>query len=491
MAKHLIKVAAVAPKLNKESVVVVALTEKNGKLSAVSNLVALGLTAEHDLAKLGAKNSPDAVTRVPGPNGSIIALVGGFEAGKLDALRHFGGTVGRTMGEFRQVYLDVAIKDESEATALLEGYAIGHYSFDAYKSGVKRVPAQNCTLLSKIKVKPATLTRVEILSNAVHDTRDLVAMPANDLYPQSFVSAVNRLVRGAKLTVTVLDEKKLAAGGFGGLVGVGKGSVRPPRLVKIEYKPTGAKFKLALVGKGITYDTGGLSLKPPAGMLGMKYDMTGAATILNAIIAIARLKVKVHTTAYLCLAENMPSGTATRPGDVIKVRNGKTIEVTNTDAEGRLVLADGIALASEAHPDLIVDVATLTGAQRIALGARYAGLMGDDSAVDVVLKAAKTAGELAWHMPMPEELRSLMVSDIADLQNAKVGNTAGGMLFGGIFLREFVGKKSATSNQIISWAHLDIAGPADNDGAGYGYIPKGASGSYVRTLITIAEQSAK
>jgi leucyl aminopeptidase len=187
----------------------------------------------------------------------------------------------------------------------------------------------------------------------------------------------------------------------------------------------------------------------------------------------------------------MPSGTATRPGDVIKVRNGKTIEVTNTDAEGRLVLADGLALASEAHPDLIVDVATLTGAQRIALGARYAGLMGDDKAVQTVLKAAKTAGELAWHMPMPEELKSLMNSDIADLQNAKVGNTAGGMLFGGIFLREFIGKKSANSNQTIDWAHLDIAGPADNDGAGYGYIPRGASGSYVRTLITIAEQSAK
>ncbi|MFM6977483.1 MAG: leucyl aminopeptidase [Micrococcales bacterium] len=491
MPKHLIKVAAVAPKLNKESVVAVVLSEKNAKLSALQNLIALGLTAEHDLARLGASNTPDAITRVPGPNGSVIALVGGYKAGDLDALRHVGGTIGRTLGDFRNVYLDIDLKNESEVTAILEGYSIGHYSYDNYKSNAKKQPAQNCTLLTKLKVKPATLTRVSILSNAVHDTRDLVSMPANDLYPQSFVSAVNKLVRGAKLTVTVLDEKKLAAGGFGGLVGVGKGSVRPPRLVKIEYKPAGAKFKLALVGKGITYDTGGLSLKPAASMLGMKYDMTGAATILNAIIAIARLKVKVHTTAYLCLAENMPSGTATRPGDVIKVRNGKTIEVTNTDAEGRLVLADGLSLASEAHPDLIVDVATLTGAQRIALGARYAGLMGDEKAVEIVLKAAKTAGELAWHMPMPDELRNLMKSDIADLQNAKVGNTAGGMLFGGIFLREFIGKKSANSDQTISWAHLDIAGPADNDGAGYGFIPKGASGSYVRTLITIAEQSAR
>ncbi len=491
MAKHLIKVASVAPKLNKDSAVVVVLDDKNRKLSINQNLIQLGITSEHDLTKLGAKNAADAITKIPGPNGSVIVLLGGFESGNLDAIRYAGGTAGRSLSDFRSIYLDISVQNETEAAALLEGYAIGHYSFDAYKTGKNKQPAQNVTLLTKLKIKPATLTRIEILSSAVHDTRNLVSMPANDLYPQSFVSEVNKLVRGAKLAVTVLDEKKLASGGFGGLVGVGKGSVRPPRLVKIEYKPSGAKFKLALVGKGITYDTGGLSLKPAASMLGMKYDMTGAATVLNAIIAIARLKVKVHATAYLCLAENMPSGTATRPGDVIKVRNGKTIEVTNTDAEGRLVLADGLSLASEAYPDLIVDVATLTGAQRVALGARYAGLMGDEAAVNKVLKAAQAAGELAWHMPMPEELRTLMNSDIADLQNAKVGNTAGGMLFGAIFLREFIGRKSANSSETIPWAHLDIAGPADNDGSGYGYIPKGASGSYVRTLISIAEQNAK
>lgn len=491
MPKHLIKVASVAPKLNKESVVAVVLSEKGSKLSVRQNLVELGITAEHDLAKLGAKNAPDSVTRVPGPNGSVIALIGGFKTGNLDAIRHVGGTIGRNLSEFRSVLIDVDLQDESEIIALLEGYAIGHYSFDSYKSDSKKKTAQICTLLTAQKVRPAALTRVEILSSAVHDTRDLVSMPANDLYPQTFVSAINKLTRGAKLSITVLDEKKLSSGGFGGLVGVGKGSARPPRLVKLEYKPTGSNFKLALVGKGITYDTGGLSLKPAASMLGMKYDMTGAATILNAIIAIARLKLKVQVTAYLCLAENMPSGTATRPGDVIRVRNGKTIEVTNTDAEGRLVLADGLSLASEAYPDLIIDVATLTGAQRIALGSRYAGLMGADKAVQKVISAAKTAGELVWHMPMPEELRNLMNSEIADLQNAKVGNTAGGMLFGGIFLREFVGRKSANSSELIEWAHLDIAGPADNDGAGYGYIPKGASGSYVRTLVAIAEQASK
>lgn len=489
MAKHSISVVATAPRLNKDTVVVVAIHEKNSKLQVISHTTELGITAEHDLVKLGAKVGKDAVTRVPGPNGSIIALIGGYSDGTLDDLRHLGGTIGRSFDEFKNVVIDIPVKDESQIGALLEGYAIGHYSYVQYKSGTKKSAMQNCQLISKVKIKPALLTRVSVLSNAVHDTRDLVSMPANDLYPQSFVSAVNKLIKGANISVTVLDEKKLAAGGFGGIVGVGRGSARPPRLVKLEYKPAGAKFKLALVGKGITYDTGGLSLKPAASMLGMKYDMTGAATILNALIAIARLKVKVHTTAYLCLAENMPSGTATRPGDVVKIRNGKTVEVTNTDAEGRLVLADGLSLASEANPDLIVDVATLTGAQRIALGARYAGLMGADDAVAQVSKAAKTAGELAWHMPMPEELKALLPGDIADYQNVKLGNTAGGMLFGGIFLREFVGTK--VGGKQISWAHLDIAGPADNDGAGYGYIPKGASGSYVRTLVAIAEQNAK
>ncbi len=491
MAKHLIKVAAVAPKLNKESVVVVALSEKNSKLAAISNLIELGLTAEHDLAKLGAKHAPDAITRVPGPNGSVIALLGGAELGNLDSIRYAGGVIGRSLGEFRQVYLDIPLKDEAEVTAMLEGYAIGHYHYDSYKSSAKKIPPQNCTVLTKLKVKPATLTRVEILSNAVHDTRDLVSMPANDLYPQSFVTAVNKLVRGAQISVTVLDEKKLASGGFGGLIGVGKGSVRPPRLVKLEYKPSGAKFKLALVGKGITYDTGGLSLKPAASMLGMKYDMTGAATVLNAVLAIARLKLKVHATAYLCLAENMPSGSATRPGDVIKLRNGKTVEVTNTDAEGRLVLGDGLALASESYPDLIVDVATLTGAQRVALGTRTAGLMGDDAAVDALFKATKASGEFAWPMPFPEELRALLNSDIADMMNSRIGNPSGGMLVGGLFLKEFIGKKSKTSDDLIPWVHLDLAGPADNDGAGYGFIPKGATGSYVRSLIALAESFAK
>ncbi len=491
MAKHFIKVASTVPAFSKDAAFVVGVVQKGSKLALVAEGIDLGSLKNMDLEKLGVKVTADSLVKVPGPNGSFFAIVGGFKAKDTDSLRYVGGTIGRLLNEFRTVVSALPISSESDAFALMEGYAVGNYSYTAYKSEQKKSTAQTFIVATKAKVKPATLTRVEILRAAVHDTRDLVSMPANDLYPQSFAALASKLAKGSTVTITVLDEKKLAAGGFGGMIGVGKGSVRPPRIVKVEYKPTGAKKKIAFVGKGITYDTGGLSLKPANSMLGMKYDMTGAATVLNAVLAIARLKLKVQATAYLCLAENMPSGSATRPGDVIKLRNGKTVEVTNTDAEGRLVLGDGMSLASESYPDLLVDVATLTGAQRVALGTRYAGLMGDDASVDALLKATKATGEFAWPMPFPEELRLLINSDIADLMNSRVGNPSGGMLVGGLFLKEFVGKKSKTSEELIPWVHLDLAGPAGNDGSGYGFIPKGATGSYVRSLVALAESFVK
>jgi leucyl aminopeptidase len=221
-------------------------------------------------------------------------------------------------------------------------------------------------------------------------------------------------------------------------------------------------------------------------MVGMKYDMTGAATVYQAILAIAALKLPVKVTSYLCLAENMPSGTAIRPNDVIEIRNGKTVEVLNTDAEGRLVLADGLSAASEQQPDLIVDVATLTGAARVALGDRYSALMGSADAVSAVEAAAFDSGELVWHMPLPFELRARLDTDVADIANAKIGSTAGGMLLAGVFLKEFIGTSKKTG-QPISWAHLDIAGTANNESGAYGYTPKGATGVALRTLVCVAE----
>ncbi len=226
-------------------------------------------------------------------------------------------------------------------------------------------------------------------------------------------------------------------------------------------------------------------------MVDMKYDMTGAATVLATIIAAARLGVPLRMTAWLCLAENLPSSTAIRPNDVLTMRGGKTVEVLNTDAEGRLVLADGIVRASEEHPDAIIDVATLTGAARVALGERYAGVMGDDTLIERVQRAASATGELVWPMPLPTELRPLLATEVADIANAKPGNTAAGMLLAGVFLREFVGRASDEEGApVIPWAHLDIAGAANNGSGAYGYTPKGPSGVAVRLLIALAESYA-
>ena len=334
----------------------------------------------------------------------------------------------------------------------------------------------------------ALVARANAVAEAASLVKDLVNMPPLDLYPETFAERAIAAASDLPVTVTVWDEEKLAADGFGGILGVGQGSTRPPRLVKVTYAPEGAARHLALVGKGITFDSGGLSLKPATGMVGMKYDMTGAATVLAVALAAARLALPVRVTAWLCLAENMPSGSAIRPNDVLRIRGGRTVEVLNTDAEGRLVLADGLVAASEEQPDAIVDVATLTGAAMVALGTRYAAVMGSDALVDEVLTAAKETGELLWPMPLPGELRATINSDVADIANANPGNTAGGALLAGVFLQEFVGRTGEEDDAPrIPWAHLDIAGPAKSPAAPYGFTGKGPSAVSVRALIRLAE----
>ena len=285
--------------------------------------------------------------------------------------------------------------------------------------------------------------------------------------------------RAAGLDVEVLDEKALADGGYGGITGVGQGSVHPPRLVRVAYTHPDAAKTVVLVGKGITFDSGGLSLKPPKSMEAMKSDMGGAAAVLAAVSAIAQLGPAVNVVGYLCMAENMPSGTAQRPSDVITIYGGRTVEVLNTDAEGRLVLADALARSAADSPDLLIDVATLTGAQLVALGPRIMGVMANDDAVrDGVVDAARRAGEAAWPMPLPEELRKGLDSAVADIANVTRSRN-GGMLVGGLFLREFVPDG-------VRWAHLDIAGPAYHEGEPYGYTPKGGTGAAVRCLVQVA-----
>jgi leucyl aminopeptidase len=279
--------------------------------------------------------------------------------------------------------------------------------------------------------------------------------------------------------VRVFDENELAKEGFGGILAVGMGSAHPPRLVRLEYTHPGAERTVVFAGKGITFDSGGLSLKPPKAMETMKADMSGAAAVLAAVQAIAELGPAVNVIGYMPLAENMPGGGAQRPSDVITIYGGKTVEVLNTDAEGRLVLADALARSAADEPSLLVDVATLTGAQTVALGTRTAGVMAsDDSLAAQVADSARRAGEAMWPMPLPEDLRKGLESAVADITNV-ASDRGGGMLVAGLFLREFVPGG-------VPWAHLDIAGPAFNDGGPYGYTAKGGTGSAVRTLVQLA-----
>ncbi|MDT7664078.1 MAG: leucyl aminopeptidase, partial [Pseudonocardiales bacterium] len=289
---------------------------------------------------------------------------------------------------------------------------------------------------------------------------------------------------GAGLEVEVLDERELADGGYGGVLGVGIGSSRPPRLVRLRWSGGDSpRASVALVGKGITFDTGGISIKPAANMDHMTSDMSGAAAVIATVALAAELRLPITVTATVPMAENMPSATAYRPGDVLTMYGGKTVEVLNTDAEGRLVLADAIVRAAEDSPDYLIETSTLTGAQMVALGNRTAGVMGSDEFRDRVAAHAKATGEGGWAMPLPEELRGDLDSRLADLANV-TGHRWGGMLAAGLFLREFVADG-------LPWAHIDIAGPSFNSGGPWGYTGKGGTGVPVRTLAAVLTDIAE
>jgi leucyl aminopeptidase len=330
------------------------------------------------------------------------------------------------------------------------------------------------------------VTRAEVVGRSVRLARDWVNTAPNALRPPQFADAVVAAVEGTGLEVEVLDDEQLRSGGYGGIVAVGQGSEAPPRLVRLAYVPEGVESprRVALIGKGITFDTGGISIKPVAGMWEMKSDMAGAAAVGAAMLAVAALKPPVAVTGYLAMAENMPSGSAYRPGDVITMFDGKRVEVFNTDAEGRMVLADAIGRACADGTDYILEASTLTGGQVIALGKRIAGLMGSDAAVDLIRQAGDKVGEPAWPMPLPEEVRKGMESDIADIcQTNSNLDRASHMLQGGVFLREFVPDG-------VQWAHLDIAGPGYHAGEATGYWAKGGTGVPVRTLLQAIDDLA-
>jgi leucyl aminopeptidase len=440
------------------------------------------------LSALGASGAVDELTRIPsrGDGPAVIAVAGLGDRADAASLRLAAGSATRQLAGTGSVAIAIPTTDVGAAEALLEGAGLGAYAFREYRSESK-APVGQITLHTEFD--GVRTDRVRSIVAAVARTKDLVNTPPLDLFPERLAAIAVEAADAAGVTARVWDEPALESDGFGGILGVGRGSSRGPRLVRLEYAPAAASMHLALVGKGITFDSGGLSLKPMASMVGMKMDMAGAAAVLSAIVALAELEVPIRVTGWLCLAENLPSGTAVRPNDVLRIYGGTTVEVLNTDAEGRLVMADGLAAASAEHPDAIVDVATLTGAQVVALGHRIAGLMGDDALVAQARSAADAVDESVWPMPLPRDLKSLLKSDVADLANTKLGVTVPGMLLAGVFLREFIGTK-ADSDERIPWAHLDVAGPAYNTGGAWGFTGSGGTGAAVRTLVRLGEDLA-
>lgn len=445
------------------------------------------------LNSMGASGEVDEVIKLPSKSNKLIVFTG---LGKIESnfspelLRRAAGAASRHLLGNDSASFALPHKSVAEIAAIAEGAALGSYSFTEFRGSTKggqKSPLSTITVVTRFantaQAKSAT-KRAEIIAEQTFLVRDLVNTPPSSLTPDSFCLRTKKLATKYGVKVEILNETALRKGGYGGIIGVGQGSVNPPRLLHLSYSPTKAKKRFAFVGKGITFDTGGLALKPANGMEAMKADMSGAAAVVAAIFAIAQLKLPIAIDAWAPLAENMVSDTATRPSDVITIYGGKTVEVLNPDAEGRLVLADALVKAAEVGKksgglDGIIDVATLTGAQVVALGSRTSAVMtNNENYSGQFLTAANIAGESFWPMPLPIELRASLDSPIADLAN--IGDRMGGMLVAGLFLKEFIDPQTP-------WLHLDIAGPAFNEKTAHGYTPVGGTGIALRSLLCLAE----
>jgi leucyl aminopeptidase len=437
------------------------------------------------LRTLGATGKAEEIVKVPTLGklkaGLLVAVGLGKEA-TPEKVRRAAGASARALTGVKRAYSYLSAVD---LHAAVEGTALGAYTFTKYKStengdgSVARVDF----FAAGSKENKAVLKAASAIAEAVTTARDFINTPPNDLFPASFADRAAALATAAGVTVEILDEKALRKGGYGGILGVGSGSSRLPRLIRLSYKGPKASKKVALVGKGITFDTGGISIKPAANMDEMTSDMSGAAAVIASVILAAKLKYPLEVIATVPIAENMPSGTSYRPGDVLTMYGGKTVEVLNTDAEGRLILADAMVRAGEDNPDYLIDTATLTGAQVVALGRRTAGVMGTDAFRDRVAEIGQAVGEGSWAMPLPEELRGDLDSRVADLANV-TGHRWGGMLAAGLFLREFVPDG-------LDWAHIDVAGPAYNPGGPWGYNTRGGTGVPVRTIAAVMADIAE
>ena len=433
---------------------------------------------------LGASSDPSKVVVLPSSGQRLVVVgLGDADTTPEQVRRSTGAAVRELASRGTSTGLRVAVSlettDPELVKAAAEGAVLGAYTF-AKVLGVAPKPGVTAVEIVSASTRGDARDAVDVareIAAAVCTARDWINTPANALYPASFAALAKEHLKSTKVDIEVLDEQALEKQGYGGILAVGQGSSRKPRLMRVDYHPRGAKFHLNLVGKGITFDSGGLNLKPADGMYTMKCDMSGAAAVLAAVKAIAALGYNVWVTAYAAMAENLPSDTAYRPSDVLTMFGGMTVENVNCDAEGRLVMADALTRSVQDSPGLIVDVATLTGACMIALGTRTAGLMAsDDATADIVLDAAEVAGEEVWQLPIPEHLRKELDSKVADCKSG--GPREGGALIAAAFLQKFTGD--------LPWAHLDIAGPAWNAGKEYDYVPAGGTGAAVRTLVALA-----
>jgi leucyl aminopeptidase len=437
------------------------------------------------LAQRRFEGKPGQVQALMADDGTTVVALGVGTAGSVDAdvLRRAGAALARHAGNATEVATTLpaaAAADPDLAAAVVEGMGLGAYRYAAApKRGERNGRFEHATLVGADR---EPVRRGQVSVDATWQARDWVNRPARDLTPREFARAVVEAAAGTEVEVDVWEEDRIESERLGGLLGVAAGAAEPPRLLRLVYEPKrNARARrpaptVALVGKGITFDSGGLSLKPAAGMMHMKADMGGAAAVISAILAAAELALPVNVTGWVAATENMPSGTAIHPGDVLVARNGKTIEVLNTDAEGRLILADALSLAAEEEPDAIVDAATLTGGQGVALGDSVAAVLGtDEELVRRVIAAGAAAGEPLWELPLFAGYRKQLDSEVADLKNV-TGKASASTIMAALFLEEFSGG--------LPWAHLDIASPAWSE-SDDGWLTRGATGWGVRTLIEL------
>lgn len=435
-------------------------------------VAALGVDAAAVLTARKTKGEPGEVVEAPvARDGVDVLLLVGVGDGEPAALRKAAAAVVRRASGATAVVTNIADGASADGVAAAaEAAVLAGFTFS------RRSTPSDKPILEVRLVGSGDVTGAVTIAEATCLARELAATPSLEKTPQWMVDRIRALAADAQLDVTVWDEARLQAEGFGGISAVGRGSARPPRLVRLDYAPPGAAGdRIVLVGKGITFDSGGLNLKTGSSMSTMKSDMGGAAACVAAVAAIARLRIPVEVIATVPMAENMPSGSAYRPSDVVTLRGGRKIEIANTDAEGRVILADGIVRAAEDDPNALIEVSTLTGGQLVALGTRVIGAMGEPGLRDLVVSAGNSAGEALWAMPLPDELRAGLDSPVADLSTL-TGDAFASMLVGGVFLGEFVPGD-------LPWVHLDIAGPSFNSRDPYGYTPKGGTGAAVRTII--------